>query len=145
MIHLVLIVFSLSRPPDMRCQSTIFGLGTKWDGGDALYLKRPINSSDIGIAHRTWPLGSWVLVENERTKRTAIARVIDRGPYGATHDGSWFVPSKEKRNPRRLRERRLQGKRPLDRGRFRGCADLTPRLAKILGHDGRDPVSLWRM
>lgn len=32
-------------------------------------------------AHRKWPLGSLVRVTNERTKRSIIVRINDRGPY----------------------------------------------------------------
>lgn len=112
------------------CQSTIFGQpGDEWAGGNALYLGRKINQSDLGIAHRWWPLGSTVIVQHTRTGRMAVARVLDRGPYGATDEnGDWTLKLKQS-----------------DPGRWRGCADLTPALARLIGHDGFDRVRLWRI
>lgn len=133
MIELVLSLLSvLSTAPDAKCSSTIFGYkGDKWSGGNALYLARPVNSSDIGIAHRRYPLGSRVLVYLPRTNRHVVATVIDRGPYGAiAPDGTWFVKA---------------GKNRYKPGRFRGCADLTPKLARLLQHKGRERIHIWRL
>jgi hypothetical protein len=111
------------------CVSTIFGYpGDQWAGGNALLLKRPVNSRDLGIAHRTLPLGSEVLVYSQRTHRVSWAVVIDRGPYGAMYDGRW-----------RLKKRRS------DPGVWRGCADLTPRVARRLGHDGWDRIAVYQL
>ncbi len=108
------------------CSSTIFGQpGDKWAGGDALHLGRPVGKNDEGIAHRTLPIGSRVMVRNLRTQQTTITTVIDRGPYGAIHDGKWLVK-----------------KRPHHPGKWRGCADLTPATASTIGHNGRERVSL---
>lgn len=108
------------------CSSTIFGQpGDKWAGGDALYLRRPVNRHDEGIAHRTLPLGSRVVVRNLRTQQSAIATVIDRGPYGAVHKGKWVL-KKRSRHP----------------GKWRGCADLTPATAQAIGHNGRERVEV---
>ncbi len=106
-----------------RCVSTIFGYpGDRWAGGNALLLKRPVNDSDFGVAHRTLPLGSKVLVCRDTC---ALATVIDRGPYGAMHEGSWVLK-----------------RRKSDPGVWRGCLDTTPALAKALKHQGFDKVSV---
>lgn len=112
--------------PTEICSSTIFGQpGDKWAGGDALYLGRPVNRHDEGIAHRTLPLGSRVLVRNLRTGKSTYATVIDRGPYGAIYRGKWVL-KKRARHP----------------GTWRGCADLTPRTAQNIGHNGREQVAV---
>ena len=81
------------------CIASVFASkGDKWAGGVAPYLKRKVRPSDWGVAHRTLPLGSKVKVINLRTKRSTIARVIDRGPYGAIYRGKWRV-KKRKTDP----------------------------------------------
>lgn len=121
-----ILLFALSSEPE-SCMATKFGYpGDKHAGGNALYLKRPVNSRDVGIAHRTLPLGSWVLVSHG--DRAILAQVIDRGPYGAMHRGKW-----------RVKKRRSQP------GRWRGCADLTSRAAELLEHDGWGRVKIWRV
>jgi hypothetical protein len=115
--------------PYQKCNSTIFGYrGDRWAGGKALYLKRKVDpKKDIGIAHRRLPLGSWVYVKHLRTRKRVRAQVIDRGPYGAMHNGKWLIK-----------------RRRSDPGKWRGCADLTPLAAKMIGHDGWDRVAIYR-
>lgn len=111
------------------CWSTQFGHIGDGHGGRSptVYHQRPVSPTDVGIAHRTWPMGRTVKVENLRTGKSATARIIDRGPYGKLDsDGNWF-------NSRKHRDRE---------GEFRGCADLTPKLAEMIGHDGMDKVKL---
>jgi len=76
-------------------------------------------------AHRTLPCGSVLLVELARTGARALCVVIDRGPYGAIHDGSWV-----------LKRRRS------DPGRWRGVLDLSLGVAIRLGHRGLERVRL---
>lgn len=123
-------IFALFTSIVKPCQSTIFGQpGDEWAGGNALLLGRHVNQSDLGIAHRWWPLGSTVIVQHVRSGRMAFGVVLDRGPYGATTpEGDWALKLK-----------------PSDPGRWRGCADLTPALARRIGHDGFDAVRLWRL
>jgi len=112
------------------CNATIFGYaGDKWAGGNASYLKRPVASYDVGVAHRTWKLGSTVLVKNPRTKLTALALVVDRGPYGATDDSGMWVLKRKREDP----------------GQWRGCVDLTPALAKSIKHNGYEKVYIRRV
>lgn len=113
----------------MVCLSTQFGhLGDGHGGRTPTVLtKQPVTDKDVGIAHRTWPMGSVVLVENLRTGRAVFARVIDRGPYGKlSPDGRWF-------NARKKRKKK---------GKFRGCADLTPALAVLLLHNRKEQVRI---
>ncbi len=72
-----------------------------------------------GIAHRTLPCGSKVLLISPRTFKTVVARVVDRGPYGAAYKGSYRV------------KRNSTGK-----GVWRGCIDLDPMAKKGLKHNG---------
>ncbi len=118
----------------MTCFSTQFGhLGDGYGGRSPTVLTgKPVTDKDIGIAHRTWPMGARVHVRNLRTGKSWIGIVLDRGPYGkVTPDGKWFngAPMFRKRNRGRI-------------GKFRGCADLTPALAKLIGHNGRDRVRI---
>lgn len=124
--QILLFFLQMSGDPE-TCVSTIFGTpGDKHAGGNALLLDRPVNGDDVGIAHRTLPLGSVVLVHNMRTNKSALGVVLDRGPYGAMHKGRWYVK-----------------KRRSDPGKWRGCADNTPAMADKIGHDGWDRVSIY--
>jgi hypothetical protein len=82
----------------------------------------------MGVAHRTLPLGSTVLVQNLETGKATIARVIDRGPYGAIHEGEWAL--------------KLNKEAP---GKWRACLDLTPRAARAIDHNGFARVRFWRI
>lgn len=128
MSNLIAALFTFLLGPPETCNSTFFGTpGDKWAGGDALYLRRPINDRDVGIAHRSLKLGSAVVIVHARTGLFTVAQVVDRGPYGAIHpDGHWYV-KKRKAWP----------------GKWRGCADLTPRTARLIGHDGWDRVHVF--
>lgn len=113
------------------CLSTQFGHPGDGHGGTTptIHTKKPVTEHDMGIAHRTWKMGARVRVKNIRTGKVAIARVIDRGPYGKTDaEGRWFN-SRKKGN--RQRE-----------GTYRGCADLTPKLARSIGHNGKELVKI---
>lgn len=113
----------------MVCLATQFGHPGDGHGGrtPTVLTGNPVTANDIGIAHRTWPVGSVVLVTNLRTKKSMLAVVIDRGPYGKLDaDGNWF-------NARKERDRE---------GVYRGCADLTPMLAKLIGHNQKERVKL---
>ena len=111
------------------CKASVFAQpGDKYAGGASRWLKREVHHTDSGIAHRSYPLGSWVEIRNLRTGRMVETQVIDRGPYGAMHKGRWIIK-----------------KRPSDPGRWRGCADLTPPVAKKIGHNGFERISIVRI
>lgn len=123
------------------CSSTVFGmLGDKHGGRSAtVYHKRPVDpKKDIGIAHRDLPMGMMVRVQNLRTGRSSWARVIDRGPYGMRDHEGWFNSRLPENRERAKRALKLRGQRA-----YCGCADLTPRLGRIIGHNfGRDRVRI---
>ena len=109
------------------CLATQFGHPGDGYGGrtPTVLTGKPVTATDIGIAHRTWPKGAKVSVTNLRNGKTVVAVVIDRGPYGKLDSrGRWFNSRKERKR----------------KGTYRGCADLTPRLVKLLGHNKKEPV-----
>lgn len=127
------------------CVSTIFGMrGDVWAGGAALYLGRPIRPDvDVGIAHRTLPVGSLVVLNNPKKDTWVIAQVVDRGPYGA------LLEDGEEPSPDQNCKERKDGstwcvkKRPSQAGEWRGCVDTTPKAAKLLGHSGYQRIKYW--
>jgi hypothetical protein len=111
-----------------RCVASNFGgRDDEHRGSPSRCLSPPrrIKATDRGIAHRRLPCGARVAVINPRTRRAVITTVIDHGPYGATHNGSW-----------RIKRRRS------DPGKWRGCADLTWPVAKEIDHNSFEPVIL---
>lgn len=107
-----------------ECVSSVFGYaGDKWAGGKAACTRRYIAENEIGVAHRTLPCGTILIIKNERTNKIAMATVIDRGPYGAMHEGKWKI--------------KLRKDEP---GEWRGCLDLTRRLQILLDHNGFEKV-----
>lgn len=120
--------------------ATEFGApGDRWAGGNAHFLGRPVNDTDMGVAHRALPGRSRVLVCYGA--RCAWARVIDRGPYGCDlakglepargqfcarprADGSrWCLCKAGREHP----------------GVYRGVLDMTPALRREL----RAPRRAW--
>jgi len=115
--------------PTITCTASIFAQpGDKYAGGKSRWLKREVHHTDSGIAHRFYPLGSWVRIKNLRTGLSTHTQVIDRGPYGAMHEGEWVIK-----------------KRRSDPGRWRGCADLTPPVAEKIDHNGFERISIVRI
>ncbi len=131
------LVLSWSRP--VTCDSTIFGFpGDRYGGRTPTVLTgKPVTPADIGIAHRTWKMGTLVHVTNKRTGLTATGIVLDRGPYGMIDENGWFNSRRERARAAALLKRKGQKA-------YRGCADLTPALAALIGHRGRDIIILRR-
>jgi hypothetical protein len=126
---LLLKLFLLIPPRTEVCSATVFGYPGDKHGGrtPTLLYKRPVAPGDMGIAHRTWPIGARIKITNLKNKKSARGVVLDRGPYGKIdEDGNWF-------NSRRHRDRE---------GTYRGCADVTPDLAEAIGHRGRTKVKI---
>ena len=136
----VLMAWAMSWSSPTTCDSTIFGYAGDGYGGrtPTVLTGKPVTESDFGIAHRTWKMGTVIMIQNQRTKKTGVGVVLDRGPYGMVDPMGWF-------NSRRERGRAAKyilevGKRKA----YRGCADITPSLAERIGHNGRDRVKIWR-
>lgn len=131
--------------------ATVFGYpGDKLGRGRTRCLydvhgrRRPVDPErDIGIAHRELDCGAVVYVTNLETGLTLQAVVVDAGPWGAltTHPSGkrvWYV----KRSPWHRPGRDVCPSQRCKPGKWRGIADLTPRAAKLLGHDGWARVRL---
>lgn len=69
------------------------------------------DDKDVVVAHRTLRCGARVAVCLPRTGKCVFAVVADRGPYGKRPDGSYTA-----------------------------IVDMSPRLAKMLGHNGYEQV-----
>lgn len=155
MIDTALAIISLLLPemgPERHCTSTIFGQkGDKWAGGNALYLGRPVDPArDIGVAHRTIPLGAKVMLLNPMNGLVVSATVIDRGPYGAIVNEEDLINSTDPDIPKSCSLRPggkcwYVKKRRSWPGRWRGCLDITPMAAKLLGHSGKQVIHYRRV
>ena len=132
MADILALVLTLLGTPSETCNATVFGgAADRHRGGPSRCLTPPrrIRADDHGIAHRTLPCGSWVLVTSRRTGRSVLTRVIDHGPYGAVDaTGEWV-----------LKRRRS------DPGKWKGCADLTYPVGEMLGIGGRGQVTIRRL
>lgn len=118
---------SLLTGPVQSCNASVFGMPhDKYQGGNLRCVQRPPHNNDLGIAHRTLPCGTRVVIINQRTQKWAVARVMDRGPYGALYNGQWVLKRSNK-----------------DPGSWRGGADLLPAVAKKLGHNGFEKVTIF--
>lgn len=120
--------------------ATEFGApGDRWAGGNAHFLGRPVNETDMGVAHRTLRGRSRVLV-CYRT-RCAWARVIDRGPYGCDL-AKGLEPARGQfcARPRANGSRWCLCKAGREHpGVYRGVLDMTPALRREL----RAPRRAW--
>lgn len=117
-------LFMSAPPPPTPCNASIFG----WEddelkGGEAVCLHRELGPDDIGIAHRDLPCGTRVKLENPRTGKVVVAKVVDHGPYGANVGRRWVIKRKAS-----------------DPGIWRGCVDLTIKTARLLKHNGFEPI-----
>jgi hypothetical protein len=132
--------------------STIFGYkGDRYGSGatrclrDELGRKRPVDPErDIGIAHRELDCGAVVHLTNMETGKTVRAVVIDAGPWGAmsknpaTGERFWYI--KRHREDRPGKADCPAQNCPV--GKWRGIADLTPKAAELLDHDGWARIKL---
>ncbi len=159
----LLIALSLLGKPEV-CNSTIFGMeGDHLAGTRARLLRRPVDPAvDMGIAHRSLPLGSLVVVEIPARGTWAFAVVIDRGPYGRIRPQG--APCPKELGGKRLNDGRCwvngaheyricraKGIYPLKESCYykgsswRGGVDTTPALAAALNHDGWERVRVRRV
>ncbi len=143
MLKILLIMLGLSSTPTERGLSTIFGSpGDKFAGGATRCLRdesgkpRRVRPDDIGVAHRRLRCGSRVVVRSVRTGKVIITTVIDAGPYGAGRAGvDWYI--------KRRADTRPPGCPTCAPLPWRGIADLTPRAAALIDHNGLDRVELF--
>lgn len=129
------------------CYATVFGYpGDMSAGGPAACTHKPIlehyEAKTVGIAHRTLKCGTKVKVTNLSTKRSVIATVVDRGPYGAgTPKYDWYVKRKENEPPPAKLCEKIGDLECLPRP-WRGCVDLLPATAEAIGFKRRGLVTL---
>lgn len=76
---------SVKQHPETNPLQPIFdffqrGLASIWAGGRTSDGKH-VRPSDMACAHRTLPLGTVIHVTNERTGKSILVSVRDRGPY----------------------------------------------------------------
>lgn len=121
-LHAIIALFSIHHSV---CKASVFGYkGDKMAGGDAVCVHRRLKPGDVGVAHRTLPCGTKVVLMNPRNGKIAVATVMDHGPYGAIDDdGEWVLKRTNK-----------------DPGKWRGCLDMTRALQTLLDHNGFEKV-----
>lgn len=127
--------------------------GDPWIGGRmACKPNNYVDQVDHVCAHRWYPCGTILIVENQKTKQRNWCVVKDRGPYGANvfaADGSkvkiegrdaWFIKIRQDDPP------------PPElcpdggcTGKWRGVIDLSPAVSKGMGHTGWGYVKVWRL
>lgn len=120
------------------------GTRDKWMGGKSPCLGRLVKPTDRIIAHRSLPCGTRVRITNLRTGRSTIARIGERGPYGACLAKNWTSHSfKDWTKPNKC-PFGMWGikKKESDPGVWRGGFDLTPVVSKAIHHNGFELVRL---
>jgi len=101
--------------------------GDKYGSGRMACKPHPyVDQYMMGCAHRTLPCGTVLFLENPRTGMRTYCTVMDRGPYGAMHEGKWRIKI-----------------RPSDPGKWRGILDITPAVSRALGHNGFEYLKVW--
>jgi len=141
-MELLILLYQLLHNPHIEYHySTIFATpGDKWLGGPSPCLRdengklRKVRPDDNIIAHRTLPCGTVVRIFNPLNGKTTVARVGERGPYGACIKPGWKVGDKCPGRYWRLK------RKPWEPGIWRGAFDLTPRVARRIGHNGFQPI-----
>lgn len=114
------------------CNAGVFGYeGDPLAGGTNACTGVKMGRTEMGIAHRTLPCGTKVILFNPRSSKATTAVVVDHGPYGAMNEGVWVL--KRKRS---------------DPGKWRGCLDISRSVARALDFDGFGkifyaPVAHW--
>ena len=103
---------------------------------DSFGNNRRVRPTDSVIAHRTLPCGTRVLVTNPRTGLSAMARVGERGPYGACVEPGWSPGDHCPRRMTTIKRRRT------DPGAWRGSFDLTPAVQTAIKHNGFEKITV---
>lgn len=107
-----------------------------------------VNDYHHVCAHRSYPCGTILIIENTKNNQRTWCTVMDRGPYGANvFAGTSMV---------------MSGSRPawyikIDHndkpicpngectGRWRGVLDVSPAVSRAMGHDGFEIVKIWKL
>lgn len=144
---------NLSPRQPRACLATVFanidkatGKVEKMAGEQFFCTRKKTNPKVFGIAHRSWPCGTKVLIVNIRNGRSVVAPVIDRGPYWAvarrcSRDAIGFASHACWRNGKPVVKKRL-----IHRKWTHGnCVDVTPPVARRLRLRGKEPVIIYRL
>jgi hypothetical protein len=137
------------------------GIATRYGEPGDIYAQRgtacaphnKINATEHTCAHRWYPCGTILIVEDQKTRQRNWCVVRDRGPFGASvfaSDGSKVMISPKKAAWYiKIRETDLP---PDDlcpdggcTGRWRGILDMSPAVSKGMGHTGWGAVKVWRL
>lgn len=121
-------------------------------GGIACKPHNRVNDVEHICAHRWYPCGTLLIVENQKTGERNWCEVKDRGPYGANvfaADGSKVMVGNRQGWYIKIRE----GDLPPDDlcpdggcvGKWRGILDMSPAVSKGMGHTGWGTVKVWRL
>jgi hypothetical protein len=121
--------------------------------GTACAPHAKINDVDHVCAHRRYPCGTILIVENQKTKDRNWCVVLDRGPFGASvfaADGT-KVMVKPKKAAWYIKIR--EGDLPPDSlcpdgecvGKWRGVLDVSPAVSRGMNHTGWGNVKVWKL
>ena len=94
---------------------------------------------EIGIAHRHWPIGSWVIVTNPYTRKSFAVRVIDRGPY------HWRYPKGSAEYAMHKNGGRTKTKWKKEPGWYTSDVDFAYGACFMLWHSGRQRILIRRI
>jgi len=141
--------------PDLKGIATTYGQpGDKYaQQGTACAPHNKINDVDHVCAHRWYPCGTILIVENIKNGKRNWCVVKDRGPYGANvfadngtkvmndaNKPAWFI----KIRPGDLPPASIC---PMGNciGRWRGILDMSPAVSAGLDHPGMGMIKVWRL
>ena len=127
------------------CMSTTFGgPGDKWAGQKYHCLNIPTKTKGVrGVAHRWLPCDTEVTITNRRTGLTTTAPVIDHGPYGALLPKGAKCPSQaDGRCVERDGRLWYVKRKKAWPGEYRGCLDITKKVADEIDHDGWEMIDI---
>lgn len=133
---------------DSGISTTFGGPKDNWAGEKYFCLGIPTKIKGVrGVAHRWLPCHTEVTITNRRTGLTTTAPVIDRGPYGALLPKGAKCPKVAEGGCRVKNGRLWYVKRKKHwPGEYRGCLDITHKVADEIDHDGWDMVDItWVM
>lgn len=136
--------------------ASMFGYpGDKLAGGTmACRPKEKVNSEDHICAHRSYPCGTILILENGKTNKKTWCVVLDRGPYGANVfvDDSKSPLKKENGKPFWYIKKNKNHIPDIDEckdsrcvGKWRGVLDMSPAVSKALGHTGMGFIKVWKL